>query len=283
MAGKKEDLSGRTFGKLLVIGFHGIEKEKTKWLCRCECGKVKPIRADALKRGTRTCGCATIEAAKEFEDLTGKIFSRLVVLRKSDKRGPADEILWECQCQCGSVVSVRVGSLSSGHTRSCGCLHKESAAKQAIAIGKANTRHGMTHTVEYDTWHGIRLRCQCQTQPAYPNYGGRGVKVCERWQVFENFLEDMGPRPSSKHSIDRIDTNGDYCPENCRWATWKEQQRNRSNNVKFLYEGQMRTIAELAEIAGIPMYRLWCRLRKQKLPLEEAMKKELQRKRPLIT
>lgn len=111
-------------------------------------------------------------------------------------------------------------------------------------------RHGGRRTDEYRIWRHMRTRCENQNCPAYKWYGGRGIKVCERWLDFKNFFDDMGARPSKKHTIDRIDVNGDYAPSNCRWATMKTQQRNRSNNVIYTHNGVTASLAELCELNG---------------------------------
>lgn len=156
-------------------------------------------------------------------NLTGKTFGYLIVLEfvEVTKRY---RYIWKCLCKCGNITNVRSCSLISGHTKSCGCLHIEKSRE-------VNKSHGKSKTVEYKTWTAIRARCSNPSIPDYQLYGARGIKVCERWNnSFENFFLDMGLKPSKKHSIDRIDVNGDYCPENCRWATEETQSRNKRNN-----------------------------------------------------
>ena len=111
-------------------------------------------------------------------------------------------------------------------------------------------RHGLRKSDEYRIWRHMRTRCENANDPAYKYYGQRGIKVCERWLDFKNFYEDMGKRPSKAYSIDRIDFNGDYEISNCRWATMKTQQRNRSNNVRFTYNNVTASLAELCELHG---------------------------------
>jgi len=174
----------------------------------------------------------------------GQRFGRLVVVKeeKSDKWG---NCRYMCECDCGISKVVSVGSLTRGVTKSCGCFSKEKMLT-------ANVTHGMTSTVEYKTWVRIKTRCLNKHEKNYRNYGGRGINVCNRWlNSFENFYADMGKRPSSKHSIDRIDNNGDYCPKNCRWATRSEQARNKRNVPIIEYNGELKTMAEWSEITGI--------------------------------
>lgn len=116
--------------------------------------------------------------------------------------------------------------------------------------------------IEYGSWTSMIRRCTKPEHPSYKNYGGRGIKVCERWMVFENFLSDVGPKPSRRHTIDRIDSDGDYEPKNCRWSTRVEQNRNKSDNVWIEHRGERRTAAEWARVLGIPLSTLRYRFRR---------------------
>lgn len=129
-------------------------------------------------------------------------------------------MLWKCQCDCGSVSNVKSANLRSGQSKSCGCLRKENGIK-------ANTKHGMSNSPEIHIWHKMIKRCTNPKDPAYKNYGGRGITVCDRWLgSFEAFYEDMGPRPHKDLTIERVDNDKGYCPENCKWETRKENNRN---------------------------------------------------------
>lgn len=271
MTRKYEDLTGRKFGGLSVIKFHEIKNKKTYWLCRCDCGNIKPIRSDGLKSGVGSCGCATIAAAQKYEDLSGNVFERLTVMTKHSERSSSGTLMWKCKCTCGKTVIISGNSLRSGHTKSCGCYHREKAKSQAAAMGKKNRTHGKTKSPEYYVWRGMLFRCNVASCSAYSNYGGRGIKVCERWNRFDNFYADMGDRPSPQHEIDRIDVNKDYTPDNCRWVTVKEQQRNRRSNVMITYEGRTQCIAAWAEERGMTTMQLWRRLRNKKWTIHEAM------------
>ncbi|RJO66936.1 MAG: hypothetical protein C4523_10600 [Myxococcales bacterium] len=142
-----------------------------------------------------------------------------------------------------------------GRTKSCGCVLGD-------RIAQAVTTHGLSQTAEWNVWSKMRARCEKPTIKEYKYYGARGITVCDRWQEFENFYADMGPRPSSKHWIEREDTNGDYGPGNCRWATAKEQQNNRRNNRFIEHAGLRLTVAQWAERTGVSAGMVYSRLSK---------------------
>lgn len=185
-------------------------------------------------------------------DLSGRVFGRLTVLAEHavrSRRGSA----WECRCQCGNAKVVPGVQLRNGSTKSCGCLIAET-------LRKRNTTHGLYRTPEHHSWRGMNERCFNPNHKNYNIYGGRGITVCDRWRVFENFLADMGTRPSPKCSIDRIDTNGNYEPPNCRWATTGEQSNNRSNNRIVVVCGESMTIKQACDKYNLPYRTIEVRL-----------------------
>lgn len=199
-------------------------------------------------------------------DLTGNTYGRLTVLGLDhvEKVKNGSVVYWRCRCSCENqtIVTVRTGNLKSGHTQSCGCFQKERAVD---AVTEANTKHGMTGKPIHKTWKHINQRCTNPNNPQYPSYGGRGIKVCERWLKFENFYEDVSKLPhfgEKGYTLDRIDNNKGYEPSNVRFATPKEQARNRRSNAIVEYEGEQMTLAEAAELSGINYYTLCSRYKR---------------------
>jgi hypothetical protein len=174
-----------------------------------------------------------------FKDITGEVFGELTVLGYAGvKRHPSKKTssLWVCRCACGKEIIAHGVNLKKGTAKTCGC---------------SRGSHHMSDTPEYIAWEAINQRCNNQENPNYKNYGARGISMCERWRSFEAFIEDVGPRPSSKHSIDREDNSGGYTPENCRWATGKIQHRNKRSNRIITIGGVSRCLVEWCEITGV--------------------------------
>lgn len=172
-------------------------------------------------------------------DITQQKFGRLTAL-ESVAPVRKYEYKWLFRCECGKEKILPKTSVTKGYVKSCGCLLSETSSKHII---KVNKKHGMYLHPVYYIWSNMKMRCLNKNSFMYKNYGGRGIKVCDRWlNSFENFFEDMGDRPSPKHSIDRIDNNGNYEPNNCRWATNKEQSRNKSVTKYATYKGETKPV-----------------------------------------
>lgn len=200
-------------------------------------------------------------------NLVGEKFGYLTVLEFSGAlAGNRSNKIWVCRCDCGEIKNVRGDKLKSGETVSCGCM------KVAIQRSKVTT-HGMKHTKTYTSWRSMKDRCLNPKNEYFKDYGGRGIRVCERWMAsFENFLADMGAAPPGK-SLDRHpDMNGNYEPGNCRWATPKEQNRNRRSNVMITYNGKTQCISAWAEELGINRGTLQSRLQVLNQPTEIAFR-----------
>lgn len=212
--GKFENLAGQRFGKLLIIERAPNRGRNTAWLCKCDCGESKVVPAYRLKSGrTASCGCVNRMAC----DLTGRRFGRLTVIGRagSDKQ---DNAMWLCRCDCGTEKVIRGYHLRSGIIRSCGCLG----------------HHGMSKTRLYDVWSSMKRRCYSKKHPHFKDYGACGISVCPEWKDdFHSFAiwakshgyDENAPR--GECTLDRIDPNGNYRPENCRFADMKVQNNNK--------------------------------------------------------
>ena len=207
----------------------------------------------------------------EIKIKIGDKFSRLTVIGYvgKSKRG---ERLWKCKCECGKTTNVITARLLSGKTRSCGCLQVENLIK--ISQRK---KHGKRKLKEYYIWTTMKQRCCNPKNHKYKDYGGRGIKICDRWlHNFENFYSDMGVCPNGM-SIDRIDVNGDYCPENCRWADSKTQSNNKRNSIKITYNGISESLNYWSNVTGISKDTLYARFHVGKWSAEKALTTPIRR------
>ncbi|KAF0156244.1 MAG: hypothetical protein FD189_1049 [Elusimicrobia bacterium] len=202
--------------------------------------------------------------------LVGQRFGRLVVLR-SGGRDSIRNILWVCRCDCGCETNTSSRRLISGNTCSCGCLGRERRTIHGAC------QNGRT-TSEYRSWRAMKSRCLWPGNQFFHRYGGRGVKVCDRWLVFANFLADMGPKPSPEYTIDRKDNDGNYEPSNCRWSCGLAQARNRSTNRLLTFGGETLLLSDWAERIGISRCGLVGRLRRHSADVAFTMRKQLRRK-----
>ena len=201
------------------------------------------------------------------KNLTNKTFGRLTVISFAGSRTDRKpyRAMWNCNCQCGASAVVAGSNLTRGVTRSCGCFCKD-------RVSESHTIHGHYGTPTYNVWSNILERCNNPNHKAYNNYGGRGIKVCEQWRFsYLNFLRDVGERPSLQHSIDRFPNNdGDYEPGNVRWATVKQQGRNRRTNRMITINGETKCLIEWREHFQISEGAVFKRLRKG-MSIEDAL------------
>jgi hypothetical protein len=267
---------GDRFGKWSLVSpaaMHLAKSGKTEkqWLCSCDCGSERVIRQSSLRRGNTTnCGCYRQDNDKALAaELIGKKFGRLTIVGEASRyvtpKTGKPRRQWRCECDCGSETVTSFKKLQSGHTKSCGCWIVERRYKHGHhQVGR--------RTKTYQVWDAMVQRCTNEKNEKHYMYGGRGITVCERWLKFENFLADMGERPSPGHSIDRKNNGGHYEPGNCRWATRKEQQRNMRSNHLVEYSGRLMSVAEAAEIAGVKGNKLYPLLNHRGMTIEQAIK-----------
>lgn len=206
---------------------------------------------------------------KVMLDLTGMRFGRLTAIQKTEK--PSAELktrhtFWKCKCDCGNITIVPTDRLRAGITRSCGCLRNEISVEQIKKYNnehpeRNNKTHGKSGKRIYDTYQHMINRCYQKSNRQYPSYGGRGIRVCDEWLKDPcNFFDWAEKSGYSDHlTIDRIDVNGNYEPDNCRWADLKTQANNRRNTVMVVYDGQKRPISDISAITGIKHGTLWYR------------------------
>lgn len=191
--------------------------------------------------------------AHKTADLTKQIFHRLTVIKRAENRN--NSVYWICLCECGNIIETRGERLKNGRTKSCGCLREENFRKIN------HFTHGLSNRTEYGTWASMKQRCYNSKTIGFENYGGRGITVCDKWRNdFVAFFKDMGPRPSPKHSIERINNDGNYEPGNCYWATKEKQANNSRRNHKITARGQTLSMSEWAHLVGIQRSTLRCRI-----------------------
>lgn len=203
---------------------------------------------------------------KTLIDLTGRVVGRLTVLRLHDRVRHGHSVIarWRCRCACGEKTLVFGNQLRSGKTQSCGCWAREKARADS-------TTHGGSRTQLYQTWRGVLDRCTNPKHRAWKNYGGRGISVCADWRSFEVFRVAMGERPSPKHSLDRIDNDGNYEPGNVQWSTKSTQMRNTRVNARVTFGGETKSRTAWAETMGIGVETLRARIERYGWSVERAL------------
>ena len=259
-------MPGDKFNKWTVDGFAYKKGYDKYYYCTCECGEKKIVLGNNLRRGlSKSCGCERHKQPVNYRDRTGERYNSLVCIRP-EKRG--GYIYWLCKCDCGNETIVRGENLTSGAVKSCGCAGDHS-----------NRIHGMSHTRLHNIWSRLFYRCYNPKCVHFKHYGGRGIRVCDEWHGTGGFQRFMKWALSNGYeetlTLDRINVNGNYEPDNCRWITQKQQMNNTRVNRFVSYNGQTHTVAEWSEITGISYATLSQRINKLNWPIEKALTKEV--------
>lgn len=232
------DLSGQTYGLWTVISRSGSGADGgSAWNCICACGTARRVMGRALRLGlSKECGHV------RRVDLRGQVFGRLTAVE------PLPGSKWLCTCDCGSQATVATSSLRNANSRSCGCLSVDRTREK---FTKHGATRGRVQTAEYRAWKAMLWRCSPKNQSQKGVYYLRGIDVCAEWREnFPRFLEAVGPKPSAKHSIDRINNDLGYQPGNVRWATRSTQNNNKRSNIIVTFRGETMTAAQAREAAG---------------------------------
>lgn len=271
-----KDLSGLKFGRLTPTTIAYRKDYQNYWNCVCDCGKQIITRAYALTSGkTKSCGCQKkISGRNRAEDLTGKTIGNFYIIGFSHQDN-AYRSHWKCRCNlCGSETTVEGFHIKSGKTISCGCYLEQ-------IRGKHNITHGGSSERLYRIWKSMINRCFDKTNKNYFRYGGRGITVCKEWAdkengyvVFREWSNNNGydkVKYAFDCTIDRIDNNKGYSPDNCRWVNMLVQANNTRKNVFVEYKGERMTIAQLARKYDIPYKMLWKRIHTFKWSIDEAV------------
>lgn len=247
------DLTNNKIGKLTVMGLAQKTKNRSiLWKCKCDCGNEIIVRNVNLLEGLiQDCGC---EKKKKIEN--GDRFTRLVVINQLDNKHFAQFV---CKCDCGNVIIAKACDLRNGVVKSCGCLAKEIREKGC-------PKHNLYYTRLNKIYDAMKRRCFNHNHIYYNNYGGRGITICDEWLGRNGFVNFYSWATNNGYkdnlSIDRIDNNKNYSPENCKWSTTMEQQHNKRNNVKYHYNNEYLTAPELARKYNISLSTLNHRIKK---------------------
>lgn len=197
-----------------------------------------------------------IKNQEHYFKYIGMRYNRLTILEIIGKN-KFNKRMVSVRCDCGVIKNAIFVALVNGYVKSCGCAQKEIASRAA----RLKRTHGLTKSPTYNAWDSMKARCLNKKHKSYKDYGQRGIKICERWMLFENFLNDMGLKPEDM-SLDRIDNSLGYYKENCKWSSYREQSNNKRNNIKLEINGKTHTIIEAAKYAGITPGQLYQRLQR---------------------
>ena len=257
MGRKRLEKPGQKFGKWTLIK---PSNDSRKWVCECECGTIKEVRADSLKAGaTLSCGCDTKRLQREAKirqgskyDLTGMKFGEWEALSY------AGDSQWLCRCKCGKEQKIQTGSLRFGCTKMC-----KACAEEYIRQHPPMETHGDSHSKLYSVFYAMHDRCEKPTVPHFDRYGGRGITVCEEWSGEDGYVNFSKWSKANGYKeglqIDRRDNDKGYSPENCRWVSRIENMNNTSANRRIEIDGESKTVAEWARHFNIPIHRFYGR------------------------
>jgi len=256
--------TGATFGSWTVLDVSGVQRREAYYDCRCSCGTEKPVAKSSLLSGASTrcrqCSNASNQKATEARRRSinpGATIGLWTVLEEAEAR--SGNLYMRCRCECGAEHEVMASTLRRGKSKSCAACSRKMSRKKNREM---TSKHGGVQA-EYRAWSRMRERCRNPNERSFERYGGRGIKVCEEWQGeggFERFMEHIGPRPSVKHSLERIDNDGNYESGNVKWATKKEQQRNTRRNRQVTIDGVTKCVAEWAGESQVPASIIYKRL-----------------------
>lgn len=242
-----EIFTGQLFGRLTILKF---TKNKKEVFVQCKCGKKTNKKWRDIKSGkTKSCGCL-VKEGKSRIDMIGKTFGYLTVISRSPKRNKHKDVLWDCLCHCGKIKLCTTGALEHGGNTSCGCM-------------QGNPTHRDWNLRIRRIWVGMIARCTSPTATSYHNYGAKGVSVCKEWNDYFIFKKWALNNGYEDHlTLDRFpDKKGNYEPTNCRWATYRQQANNKSNNTVLIIDNEPKTISEWATISGINQARISSRIK----------------------
>lgn len=246
---KMVDISGERFGMLTAIKAERSDKRGWWWKCECDCGNTCVVTASVLRHdGKWHCGC---QKGEQY-NIIGNKYGMLTVIERAENhvcRNGKVKRQWVCLCECGNTTVVKTRSLTSGNTKSCGCYRRE-------YVRETHFKHGETGKRLYLTWQNMKRRCFNKKDKSYKNYGGRGITVSAEWvdnfEAFRDWAIMSGYK--DELTIERIDVNGDYCAENCKWATRREQSRNKRDTIRFVRpDGEVVPMIDEAERLGVKM------------------------------
>lgn len=247
-----KDITGQRFERLMVVKYsHRDERKRIAvWECVCDCGNTVFAKGTHLRIGeVRSCGCLWRDTfngrtPSNFKDLTGERFDRLVVLKRMPNTTGYNTTKWLCRCDCGTETVADRSNLIGGRMKSCGCLNSEVQAER-------QRTHGLSKTKLYRIWSDIITRCYNENSDGYKDYGARGIYMSDEWRNdFTAFYRDMANGYQKGLEIDRIEVNGPYSKENCRWVTHKVNSRNKRNTTYLTIDGVTKSLGDWAEISG---------------------------------